>query len=75
MTTADAIRQRFPDLSEASLHALQQLVAGKVCIPSPAVVNELGSLGLAYRTNLRSRSRRLSLSTEGAKLIPHNPQQ
>lgn len=54
-------------LSPAALLAMRELLAGKVCIPSEEVVIELGRAGLAYRRDLRSRSRRLALSSEGAK--------
>jgi hypothetical protein len=56
-------------LSPEALQAMKELLAGLICSPSEAVVQELGKAGLAYRRNLRSRSRRLNLTTKGAKYM------
>ena len=65
----DTIARMFPDLSEQATSALLDLLHGKICIPSEPVISELGRLGLACRYDLRNRSRRIVLTTEGAKLL------
>ena len=61
------LAMRFPDLSPAALRAMGHLYSGTTCEFGEEVVRELGKAGLAYRFDLRSRSRRIVLSSEGER--------
>lgn len=52
-------------LSSEAQKAWLELKAGKTCVPEPAVAQELGRLGLAYKPDRRSRSRRIVLTYAG----------
>lgn len=55
-------------LSTEAAEAMQELLAGKICVPSESVVQELGRMGLAYRRDLRNFcNRRISLTLEGMR--------
>jgi len=59
----------YPELSQPAIDAMVEMLCDRRCVPSPEVVTELGKIGLAYRPNLRLRSRRIVLTDEGAKLL------
>lgn len=59
-------------LSLEATSAMQQLLAGKVCLAPETVIQELGRAGLACRFDLRKRSRRIVLTTAGHSYLPPN---
>ncbi len=47
MTDYDRVRQKYPDMTHASLMAMTEMLSGIKCVPTQDVVDELGKIGSA----------------------------